>query len=186
MIRQWSPIGTGFYAYEFDQNIYGIQIYFLPKFPGDYMYIGGQFHLNPLGSWDFGGGMHYLAVTDSYDEIDHGLGFSIFGSIKLITLTTLTIHAKIGTNLDIPFKKDDDGWTVNTAIFSQSLGISCILIFTKKSDIEINLGYRLSTKSSLWTYSENEEEFDAYWVDDPPVVDLRGFYFTFGYKFILF
>jgi hypothetical protein len=57
---------------------------------------------------------------------------------------------------------------------------------SKKSDIEINLGYRISSKSSDWTYSEREEELDAFWYDDPPVVDLAGFYFSVGYKFIIF
>jgi len=186
IIRQWGAIEPGDYAYEFNNRIQGIQIYFLPKFPGDYLHIGGQYHFSPLGTWDFGGGMHYLSVTDSYNENDNGLGFSIFGSRKLITLTTLTVYAKTGVNIDIPFKEDDDGMTVTTAVFSGSLGLSCNLMISKKADIEVNLSYRFSTKSSDWTYSESEEEFEAFWYDEPPVVDLSGFYFTVGYKFLLY
>jgi hypothetical protein len=96
------------------------------------------------------------------------------------------VHAKLGVNLDIPFKEDDDGQTVTTAVLSGSLGISCSLLLTKKSDIEINLGYRLSTKPSNWTYNVDEAEYYAFWSDEPPVVDLTGFYFIVGYKFILF
>ena len=55
IIRQWGAIEPGDYAYEFNNRIQGIQIYFLPKFPGDYLYIGGQYHFSPLGTWDFGG-----------------------------------------------------------------------------------------------------------------------------------
>ena len=186
VIRQWGAIEPGYYAYEFNKRIQGAQIYFIPSFPGDYLYIGAQYHYSPLADWDFGAGIHYLSVTDSYKENDNGFGFSTFGSRKLFTLTALTIYAKTGINLDIAFKKDDDLMTVTTAILSGSLGFSCNLMFTKKSDIEINIGYRLSTRSSNWTYSEHEEEFDAFWYDEPPVVDLSGFYFSVGYKFILF
>jgi hypothetical protein len=150
------------------------------------MYIGGQFHSNPLGAWDFGGGMHYASVTDSYNEVDHGLGFSVFGARRIYTLTALMLYAKLGINLDIPFKEDDDGQSVTSVILSWSLGISCNLMLTKKSDIEINFGYRLSAKSSDWSYSEEEERYDAFWFEEMPVVDLSGFYFTVGYKFILF
>jgi hypothetical protein len=186
IIRQWGAIEPGDYANEFNNRIQGIQIYFLPAFPDNYLYIGGQYHFSPLSSWDFGVGMHYLSVTDSYNENDNGLGFSVFGSRKLFTLTALTVYAKLGSNLDIPFKEDDDGNTVSTVLVSGSLGLTCNLMMSKKSDIEINLGYRISSKSSDWTYSEREEELDAFWYDDPPVVDLAGFYFSVGYKFIIF
>ena len=186
IIRQWGAIEPGYYAYEFNKRIQGVQFYFLPGFPGDYIYIGGQYHYSPLAAWDFGAGIHYLSVTDSYQENDSGFGFSAFAAGKLFTMTALTVYAKTEVNLDIPFKEDDDLNIVTTAVFSGSLGLSCNLMFTKKSDIEINLGYRLSTKSSHWTYSKQEEEFDAFWYNEAPVVDLSGFYFTVGYKFILF
>ena len=101
-------------------------------------------------------------------------------------VTTLTVYARIGINLDIPFKKDDNDKTVTTGLFSGSLGLHFSLMFTKKSDIEINLGYRLSNKSSDWTYNEQDVEYDASWSEAPPVVDVSGFYFAMGYKFLLF
>ncbi len=186
VIRQWSTIEPGYYAYEFNNKIHGIQLYFLPEFLGDYMYIGGQFHYSPLSVWDFGGGIHYIYVTDSYDEKDHGFGLGLFGSRKLLTVTTLAVHAKMSIDIDLPFKKDDDGETVTMPVLSGSLGISCSLMLLKKSDIEINIGYRLSTKSSNWTYNVDDTEYDAFWFDAPPVVELSGIYFTVGYKFILF
>jgi len=186
IIRQWGAIKPGDYAYEFNERIQGIQVYFLPKFPGDYMYIGGAYNYSPLGVWDFGGGIHYLAVTDSYQENDHGFGFGIYGARKLFMVTTLTVYARMGINLDIPFKKDENDKTVTTGLFSGSLGLNFNLMFTKKSDIEINLGYRLSNKSSEWTYNEQDAEYDAAWSEAPPVVDMSGFYFNLGYKFLLF
>jgi len=186
IIRQWKVMEPGYYANEFNKNIHGLQVFFLPKFPGDYMYIGGQFHYSPLGSWDYGIGIHYAALRDSYNGTNHGIGFGIFGSYRLFTFTAVMIHAKIGFDLNIPFKEDDDGTTVTTAVLSQTLAISSSFMLTKKSDVEINIGYRLSTRSSSWSYSENEEEYDAYWDGAPPEVDLSGLYFTIGFKFIFF
>ncbi len=185
VIRQWSSIEPGFYAYEFTKNIHGIQFYYIPGFPGDYMSIGGQYHHNPLGDWDVGGGICYINVTDSYNETNHGLGFGVFGSRRLWTTTSLTIRANIDLNLNIPFKEDDDNQTVSTGVFSGSLGISASFMLTKISDIEVNLAYRVSTHSSTWTYSK-KEEYDAFWYDEPPVVDISGFYMSLGYKLILF
>jgi hypothetical protein len=186
IIRQWGFIGPGYYANEFNRNIHGIQLFFLPKFPGDYMYIGAQFHNSPLGKWDIGGELHYTSVKDSYNETENGLGFGVFLARRLLTLTSFMLYSKMGLNIDIPFKFDDDGQSVTTAVFSGSLGISCSLMLTKKTDIEFNLGYRKSTKSSDWTYSESEERYDAFWLEDAPVVDISGFYFTIGYKILIF
>ena len=185
VIRQWNSIESGFYAYELNKKIHGIQFYFIPGFPGDYMSIGGQYHYNPLGDWDVGGGIRYIYVTDSYDESNHGLGFGIFGSRKVLTLTALTVHGNLGIDFDLPFKIDDDGKAVSTGVFSGTLGISGSFILSKKSDMEINLAYRLSTKSSNWTYTR-EDNYDAFWQDEAPVVDFSGFYFSLGYKIFLF
>ncbi len=186
VIRQWRAIKPGFYASALNKKIHGIQLYFLPIFPGDYTCIGGQFHYSPLGVWDIGGGIRYTYVTDSHNEKDHGLGFGIFGSRKLLTMTALTVHAKMNFDFDLPFKKDDDGKTVTVEIISLTLGISGSFMLSKKSDFEINLDYRLSTKSSNWTYTEDDASHYAFWYDGPPVVDLSGFYFTVGYKYLLF
>jgi hypothetical protein len=186
VIRQWDVIEPGYYASEYNKNIHGLQIFFSPKFPEDYLYIGGQFHYSPLGPWDFGGGIYYTAITDSYNELNNGLGFGLFGAGRVLSLTALMVHAKIGLNFDIPFKEDDSGTTVTTGVFSGTLGLSASLMLTETSDIELNIGYRQSAKSSSWSYSENEEEFEAIWENDPPAVDLSGFYFTIGYKFIFF
>ena len=185
IIRQWNAIEPEFYAYEFNKRIQGIQFYFIPGFPGNYMSIGGYYHYSPLSDWDVGGGLRYIYVSDSYDESNHGFGFGVFGSRRLLTLTALTIYANLAVDLDLPFKTDDDGQTVSTAVFSGSLGICVNFMISNKSDIVINLAYRQSTKSSDWAYTE-EEDYDAYWLNEPPVVDLNGFYYMIGYKFILF
>jgi hypothetical protein len=186
IIRQWDIIEPGYFANEVYKSMHGLQLFFLPEFPGEYIYIGAQFHYSPLAAWDFGGGLHYTNVTDSYKERNNGFGFGAFGSGRFISLTALMIHAKAGINFDIAFKKDDTDNTVTTGILSFTLGLSTSLMLTKKSDIELNVGYRLSTKSSDWSYEEDEEQFDAFWENEPPVVDLSGLYLTIGYKIIFF
>ncbi len=186
VLRQWKAIEPGYYAYEFNKNVYGIQVYFLPPFPKKYMYIGAQFHYSPLSSFDFGGGLRYSYVTDSYDEKDHGLGFGVFAGKRLASMTSMIVMLRVGVDLDIPFKKDDDGRTVNSAVLSGTLGISGSLMLSKKSDIEINFGYRFSTKSSEWTYTEEEENYDAYWIEAPPEIDLSGFMSLLGINLFFF
>jgi hypothetical protein len=186
IIRQWKVIEPGYYAYEYDKNIHGIQLYVLPNFPEKYLYIGGQFHYSPLGTFDFGGGIRYLFITDSYDSKDHGLGFGIFGGGRIFRRTALTMQLRLSLDIDIPFRQDDDGRTVKSGLFSGALSLSSSFMLSKKADLELNLGYRLSTKSSNWTYSEEEEEWDAFWYDTPPEADISGIFFTVGYKFLLF
>jgi hypothetical protein len=186
LIRQWGVIEPGFYAYEFNKHIHGMQIFIGSVFPGDYLAIGGQYHYSPLADWDIGGGLHYVYLTDSYDEKNHGFGFGVFGSRKLLNLPAVTLKANLGFDLDLPFKRDDDGRMVTTAVFSSALGISCNLMLKKNSDIEILFAYHLSLKSSSWTYSEDDETYDAFWTDTPPLVDLSGIYLSVGYKFVLF
>jgi hypothetical protein len=186
IIRQWDIIKPGYFANEVNKSMHGLQLFFQPEFPGDYIYIGAQFHYSPLAAWDFGGGIRYVKVTDSYKERNNGFGFGIFGSGRIISLTAIMIHARAGLDFDIPFRKDDADNTVSTDIVSGTLGISTSLMLTKKSDIELHVGYRLSTKSSHWSYDESDQSFDAFWEDKPPVVDLSGFYLRIGYKIIFF
>jgi len=184
IIRQWEIIKPGYFANEINKNMYGLQIFFLPEFPGDYIYIGAQFHYSPLAAWDFGGGLRYTNITDSYKERNNGFGFGIFGSARIISLTAIMIHTRAGLDFDIPFKKDDDDNIVATDIVSGTLGISASLMLAKKSDIELHVGYRLSTKSSHWSYDKDDQHFDAFWENESPVVDIGGFYITIGYKII--
>jgi hypothetical protein len=186
LLRQWDVIEAGFFANEFYEHIHGVQLFYLPKFPGDYTYIGIQYHYSPLSAWDFGGGAHYSLVSDSYNETNHGFGLRAFGARRFFTFPGLLVYAKLGLNLDIPFKQDNDGQTVTTGVFSGSLALTLSLMLSKSSDIELNFGYRLSTKSSEWTFTDEDTEIEAYWDEEPPVIDISGFYFTVGYKFIIF
>ena len=98
----------------------------------------------------------------------------------------MTLRIKTGIDVDFPFKKDDDGNVAVAPVLSGLAGLSSSFMLAKKTDFEISIGYRLSTRSSSWTYSEEEETYDAYWIGSPPVVDLSGFYFTAGFKFLIF
>jgi len=186
LVRQWQAIEPGFQASEYNKKIHVIQLYFLPELFGTYMFIGGQYHHTPLESWDYGGSVRYSTVTDSYKGKDHGLGFGVFGSRRIWVFTALNFYVKLGIDLDIFFKEDDDGRVASTGVFSGVLGISSNFMLSKKSDLAITVGYRLSQKQSKWTYTDNDDYYDAFWPDEAPVIDLSGFYFTLGYKYFLF
>ena len=146
--------------------------------------IGLQFHFKPLAAYDYGLNLRYIRATDSYKEKDNGFGFGAFGTKRMLTIPSLLTHAKAEFDADFIFKKDENGYIASTPVLSFTLAIDASLMLTRKSDFELNIGYRFSTKSSSWSYSEDEETFDAIWYDAPPEIDLSGFFFTIGYKFI--
>jgi len=88
--------------------------------------------------------------------------------------------------MDIPYRKDDDGQTVNTVLFSAYMGVVGEFLLSKKIDFVISAGYRFSTKSYKWEYSEDEETFPAYWEKDAPEVDNSGVKLSVGFKYLLF
>lgn len=184
IIRQWRPIEPGYHAHEFSKNIFALQLFALPDYPMDYFQIGLQFHFKPLAAYDYGLNLRYNRVSDSYKEKDNGFGFGAFGAKRILTIPSLLTHAKAEFDADFIFKRDEDGNIASTPLLSFTLAIDASLMLTSKSDFELNIGYRFSTKSSSWTYSEEDESYDAIWDDSSPEVDLSGFYFTIGYKFI--
>jgi hypothetical protein len=184
IIRQWLPIGPGYHAVEYAKYIYAVQVFFQPRFPEDHLSVGIQYHFKPLDSFDYGLNLRYNQITDSYDEIDHGFGLGAFSGKRILTMPSMLMHAKVGLEVDFPFKTDDEGHRVAAPVFSGTLGFNASLMLTQRTDFELNIGYRFSIRSSNWTYSEDEESYDAIWYDTAPVVDLNGFFFTLGYKFI--
>jgi hypothetical protein len=186
IIRQWEPVQSGFYAYEYNKTIHGISLFVQPNFPNNNFRLGGEFQYSPLAAHDFGGHLHYMFVTDSYENQDHGFGFGAYGALRVFASTALTLRLRIDADLNVPFRKDDDGRTVNTGLLSAAIAASVSFPFGKRTDLVFNLGYRASTRSSAWNYSEDDETYDAFWNDTPPEVDISGLFMTVGYRWLLF
>lgn len=186
VVRQWRPIGAGYRVYEFHSSVNAFQIYASPAFPSDHFFIGGQFHFNTLSDVEFGINFRYIQIKDSYNETDHGFGVGGHAGFSILNIPTMILRIKAGIDVDLPFKKDDDGRVATAPLFSGLVGLSSSFMLSKKTDFEVSAGYRLSTRSSSWTYSEEEDTYDAYWVESPPSVDLSGFYLAAGFKFLIF
>ncbi len=89
-------------------------------------------------------------------------------------------------DFDIPFRKDDDGQTVHTLLFSAPIGFVGEFLLSQKVDFVFNIGYRFSAKSDNWEFSEDEENYKAYWEENAPEVENSGLYFSFGFKLFIF
>ena len=61
------------------------------------------------------------------------------------------------------------------------VAILCIIL-----NFVFNIGYRFSTKSDNWEYSEDEENYKAYWDESAPEVENSGLMLSIGFKYFLF
>ena len=97
----------------------------------------------------------------------------------------MQFNGKIGIDVDMLFRKDDENHTVYTPVLSATVGINISYLLSRKSDLEINFGYRFSVEISGWKYSANEETHDAVWHNPAPEINISDIFITVGYKFIL-
>ncbi len=186
IVRQWRQIEEGDLALEYTRSIHGFQVYVLPPFPEKNFQLGVQFLFQPLAAYDFGFFLRYSDTFDSYDTKTRGFGLGGFGAMRILVASPVQINARLGLDLDIFFKKDDADHSVVAVAFSGTPGLNTSLMLSRTSDIEINLGYRLSGPTGTWTYSADEKTYDAVWDRPAPEINLSGWFFTVGYKYIIF
>ena len=186
ILRQWQDHYAESWVVERSTPIVALQLNFVPPATDSYINLGIHFHAKPLQSFDWGLGMQISRVIDSFADKDFGFGFAGFGIWRFLNMSRLDLGGKLGLDLDIPFKKDDDGELVNTILFSAHIGFIAEFPLTPKADFVLNVGYRFGVKSNKWEYSENDETYSAYWKFDSPEVDNSGFMLSVGYKYFLF
>jgi hypothetical protein len=186
ILRQWRYIYPGNWAVEHPAPIFALGLNFSPPSIGSYSNLGISFHFAPLKNFDYGVGIQISTVIDSYEEDDYGFGFGCFGIWRFINTSKIDFGGKLGIDLDIPFKKDDDGQIVHTVLFSSNIGIVGEFLLSRKLDFVINAGYRIGTRTDDWEYSEDEESYPAYWEKDAPAVENSGLILSVGFKYLLF
>ena len=186
VLRQWENYYEGSWVVEHFKPIYGLQLTLVPPVNDSYLNIGIHFHAQPIQEFDFGLGIHFSRLTDSFNNNDYGFGFTGFGVSRFINRAGMDFGGKLGLNLDIPFTKDDDGQVVSLALFSADIGILAEIPVAQKFDFVINAGYRFSLKADDWEFTEDEETYSAYWENNTPEVDISGFVLSVGFKFMLF
>ncbi len=185
ILRQWRDFYPGSWAVELPKPIYALQLNFIPPASEAYTNLGILFHFRPIHDFDWGIGMQIMRVTDSFGDDDYGFGFDVFGMWRLINTRKIDFGAKVGMDFDIPFRKDDDGNAVHTLLFSAPIGMVVEFLLSQKFDFVFNIGYRFSAKSDNWEYTEDEENYKAYWETDAPEVESSGLYFSFGFKLFI-
>jgi hypothetical protein len=186
ILRQWRVRYPGGWAVEYPASIFALGLNFIPPSTESYTNLGIYLHVGAIHDFDWGFGMHIIRVTDSFGDDDFGFGLGGFGIYRFLNTSKIDLGGKLGVDLDIPYRKDDDGQTVNTVLFSAYMGVVGEFLLSKKIDFVISAGYRFSTKSDKWEYSEDEETFPAYWEKDAPEVDNSGFMLSVGFKYLLF
>lgn len=186
ILRQWRPFHSGSWAVEYPKSIHALQVNLVAPFTNSYISFGIQFNARPIQTFDWGLGLKFIQLTDSFGDKDFGFGFGGFGIWRFLNGSRFDLGGKLGIDLDIPLKKDDEGQIVNTALFSAHIGVAAEFLLSAKSDVVITAGYRLGVKTSEWDYSEDDETIPAVWNNGSPEVDNSGFLLSIGYKFFLF
>ena len=185
ILRQWQDDYPGSWAVEYPKMVHALQFVYTPPVTQSYTRYGIQFNGRPLRSLDWGFGAQIIKVVDSFDDNDYGFGFGGFGLYRFFNMTKLDLGAKIGFDLDIPFREDDDEQLVSTALLSTHVGVVAEFLISAKCDLVLMAGYRFGLKSSEWSYSEEDESYDAYWDDVAPEVDNSGFTISVGTRLLL-
>ncbi len=185
IIRRWRPIKEGDLAVEYTGSVHGFQIYLIPPFPEKNLQFGAQYHFQPIAAYDFGFLLRYSETTDSYEAKTRGFGFGGFGTKRLLAASPMQINLKLGFDVDLFFKKDDADHSVTNAVISGTLGMNVRLMVSRTSDIELNFGYRFSGPTGNWVYTADEKSHDAVWQQPAPELNLSGWFFSVGYKYIL-
>jgi hypothetical protein len=185
LLRQWRPIKPGYRALEYPKSIHGLQFLFSPGVVDSLLSFGAEFHWQPIRQWNWGFGLRYSRVTDSFGDKDHGFGFGGFGSMIFLNSPKFKIIGRAGLDFDIVFRKDDENKTVNLGIFSAPVGVGGDIYLSRKSDIFIFAGYRFSGRADGWQRStEGEESKSGVWNNGAPQVNISGIFVFVGYKII--
>ena len=186
LLRQWRSIEPGYQALEYPKSIHGLQILFSPGVVDSLLSFGAEFHWRPLHQWNWGFGIRYSRITDSYGDKDHGFGVGGFGSWQFFNSPKLKISGRVGLDVDFPFRKDDENQTVSLPVISGPIGFVGDIYLSTKSDIFLFAGYRFSGRSGNWQRSTEGEEKSrtAVWNNGAPQVNISGFFVSVGYKII--
>jgi hypothetical protein len=186
VLRNWRTIGSGYHALEFNRMFHGVQLDVLTPFNDRYTSFNIQYTWLPVNDLGGDAGLRFSQIEDSRDEHDFAFGLNFSGRMRVLNLRTLDIQLKAGGEMDLVFRQDDYSHAVNAVIFSGILGLSFDLQIAARNDLILLAGYRFGGQSNNWTYSKDEETRDAEWDGESPGIDISGYYFSLGYKILIF
>ncbi|MEJ2544456.1 MAG: hypothetical protein P8Y99_10355 [Calditrichaceae bacterium] len=145
-----------------------------------------RFFYSPIQKWDWGGVFRIQRVEDSWNELNWGVGFGAFVSYKLFNISRFALKSRLDADLDVFFKNDDYDESATLALGSFAPGLSAEFVFSKNTDIYFQTGYRFFGNSDNWEINmdDDEPEYDAYWIDSAPKMDISGIYVNVGFRFL--
>ena len=185
--RMWEDPVDGSWVVEHPDPVFAVSMDFVTPLPDNYSRVGLYVHARPLKQADWGGGIQIIRVTDSFYEDDYGFGFNMFGNIRFCKTRAVNFGFWSSLDLDIPFKRDDDDQQVSTLLLSTSAGLMAEIPFHSRFDLIFKIGYRLGLEGDTWSYTEEEEDYPAFWWDDvAPAVNNTGIVIAAGVKCYLF
>jgi hypothetical protein len=186
VLRQWGEYYPESWVVEYPYSIYVLELFYVTPSAESYINVGLSFHARPLSAFDWGFGAQIIRATDSFNQDNYGFGFNGFTLWRFFNSTKLDVAAKFGLDVDFPFKTDDDGHSVNTALLSAQIAFVTEYPVSRNLDFTSNFGYRWGKKTSEWQFSVEDESLSAYWKGDAPVVNNTGFVLSFGFKIYVF
>ena len=184
--RQWRELPAGSFILPYTQPIFSIYLHLQPPLFGSYSQYGLFIAGTPLTDWDWGFGVNVIQVKDSFDDHDLGFGMGFFTRYRLGGSRRVDCGIKLGGDLDIPFRKDLEGASVNTLLLSAQAAWTAEMVISYRVNMVMSTGYRISTKASSWSYSDEDETYGARWHAEAPEVSNSGFYFSLGFRYCLF
>ncbi|GEM_PF-1495787 len=186
--RKWRPGSPGFWAVEYPNPVFALQVNYHPPSSYAYQRLDFQFNLTPFKRFDSGGGFHLFKIKDDQDDDVGGFGFFGFLLWRMYYSDRFTFGTRFGFDIDIPIRKDDDGNDVSLILPSISTGLNTEFLISEKVDLVLEIGYRLSSSASGWRYTtEEEESVSAYWADSScPRVKNTGILISLGFRYLIF
>ncbi|MFQ6615648.1 MAG: hypothetical protein ACE5HZ_02605, partial [Fidelibacterota bacterium] len=175
ILRNWLPVEAGHKALEYTRMPLAFELRYFPAADSPFAGLQGGVILRPFHFNSLGGEVRLGTVTDTYGDSDFVIGMGASGTRRLLRFPRLSLAGSVKLHFDFALRPDDGHQTVVTALFSATPQLGMEFLLSEARDLTVALGYRLSTKSSHWTYSEQTDEgkprqVDAYWKGQPPEV----------------
>lgn len=181
--RQWQDPEPGSWIVEQSSALFAVQMTVVPPGLGNYSNYAIQVHARPMARFDGGAGFSIMRVTDSAHHDDYGFGFSGFALWRFVNGSRIRLGSQTGFDFDIPFRRDNDDNVVSALLFSMYLGMTTEIVLSPKADVVFMAGYRHGFRASKWEYTQDEENYPAFWRDRAPSLNNSGFMLSVGYKY---
>lgn len=184
--RQWRPFYPEAWLVEYPYPIYSFSLAAMPPVRPGFYAVGLTIESNPMNLFGWGFQGRFIRLDDSRNSTDNGFGFGAFGIYRWYNSTLFNMGAAAGVDVDIPFRKDDNGQTVSTFVPSIFAAATFEFPLSSHFDFFAWAGYRFAIESDVWDYSNEEESIPAFWIGDPPKADNDGILISVGFRYLLF